>query len=100
MARVVLWGVVQVGTIPAVKKVAIGGRFLLTGGTIIWYNGGLDFGGWGVCAKKSVAIFSTNWPIGKILVVSTKTLHYSKILHIPSVEFFFCVVSRRGWGLF
>jgi len=52
MARVVLWGVVQVGTIPAVKKVAIGGRFLLTEGTIIWYNGGLDFGGWGANAKK------------------------------------------------
>jgi hypothetical protein len=47
-----VWGAFHVGTIFAVKKCAIGGRFPLTASTKIWYNGGwFSKTGGGVCAE-------------------------------------------------
>ena len=47
-----VWGAFHVGTIFAVKKCAIGGRFLLTASTKIWYNGGWFSKPGGACAPK------------------------------------------------
>jgi len=47
-----VWGTFHVGTIFAVKKCAIGGRFLLTASTKIWYNGGWFSKPGGACAPK------------------------------------------------
>jgi len=47
-----IWGTSHVGTIFAVKKCAIGGRFLLTGSTKIWYNGGWFSKPGGACAPE------------------------------------------------
>lgn len=83
------WHGVCYQQLPCQKKSSIRVNFVLDMTTKIWYNSRLDFGRWGACAEK---IFSKNsYKLGHWQNSGGfhKKLHSSKILHIPSVEFFF-----------